>query len=52
MDPRIRKILLGTWLYNGFIYVPQKLRDKLTKETYKARAYSHLGINRTLERLL
>ena len=51
-DPRLEKILLGIQLYNRLIYILQQLRDKLTKETYKARAYSYLGINRTLERLL
>ena len=51
-DLRIEKTLLGIWLYNRFIYVLQKLRNKLTRETYKARAYSYLGIDRTLERLL
>ena len=52
IDPRLEKMLLGIWLYNRLIYVLQKLRSKLTRETYKARAYSYLGINRTLERLL
>ena len=51
-DAKLEKTPVGTWLYNRFIYILQKLRNKLTKETYKARAYSYLGTNRTLERLL
>ena len=52
IDLKLEKIPLGTWLYNRLIYVLQRLRSKLTKETHKARAHGHPGINRTLERLL
>ena len=52
IDLRLEKTSLGIWQYDGFVYVLQRLRDKLTKETYKARAHGYLGIDKTLERLL
>ena len=51
MDPRLEKTLPGTWLYDGLIYIPQRLRNELTRETHEARAHGHPGIDRTLERL-